>query len=191
MTWPLYIFAGGKSVRFGPEDKARALLDGVPLVVHVARALATHVSDITVVGRTPGQYEDLGLRTIADHALDLGPLGGLQAALQDAPTPHIFVTGCDLIGPRGAWLSALAEAPGPAAAYRDDVRWHPMFARYGRALLPEVEARLARGDLAMWRLLDAVDACALPLPPDWSSMYSVNTPDALRRPPPSPDVPHD
>lgn len=190
MTWPLYIFAGGQSVRFGPEDKARAEVAGMPLVLHVAQTLESYAACVTVVGRRPGQYEDLGLRTIADLRPDLGPLGGLQAALLDADTEHVFVVGCDQAYPHPDWLRALSTPQASAVAYRDDVRWHPMFARYGRALLPEVEARLERGPRAMWRLLDAVGARALPLPPDWSSMYSVNTPGDLRRLP-LPDVPHD
>lgn len=84
------ILAGGRSSRFG-ADKAMALLNGRTLLDHAMAGLAPHVADMVICGRDGG---------LADrpHA-DMGPLGGLNAALHHALS-HGFIgvltTGCDM-----------------------------------------------------------------------------------------------
>ena len=77
---PIYILAGGRSSRFG-SDKARAVLDGEPLIKRVARMAMPIAESTTIVADRTGKYDDLGLRSIADDPPHLGPLGGLAAAL--------------------------------------------------------------------------------------------------------------
>lgn len=79
------ILAGGRSSRFG-SDKAAALLDGKPLVDHVRDALLPHVDDIVICGGASAN-------ALPDWpAPDLGPLGGLCAALR-----YARATGCDAV----------------------------------------------------------------------------------------------
>lgn len=73
------ILAGGASRRFG-SDKAAALLEGRPLIDHIAAALKPHVSRLIVCGRAHPDLESVPDRPLAD----LGPLGGLNAALHYA-----------------------------------------------------------------------------------------------------------
>jgi molybdopterin-guanine dinucleotide biosynthesis protein A len=73
------VLAGGRSTRFG-SDKARALWNGRPLIDHVLDRLAMVASTVIVCGRRLP-----GATSIADRpASDLGPLGGLNAALHFA-----------------------------------------------------------------------------------------------------------
>ncbi|WP_174273975.1 molybdenum cofactor guanylyltransferase [Sphingomonas bacterium] len=72
------ILAGGRSTRFG-SDKALAPLEGRPLILWVAEALAAQCDEILICGR-----ELAGYRCVKDRpGPDLGPLGGLAAALHD------------------------------------------------------------------------------------------------------------
>lgn len=182
MSLPLYIVAGGRSVRFG-SDKARAELEGVPLLIHTARALAPSASSVTVVADRADKYADLGLRTIADRAPGLGPLGGLQAALEDLPAGDdwLLLGSCDLLGLRPRWVEALREAaadPHGVVAFHDQ-RWEPMPALYHRRVLPAVEAAITAGELTLWRLIEGCDPVALPLPAGWEAVVQVNTRDDL------------
>ncbi|MFC3440684.1 molybdenum cofactor guanylyltransferase [Sphingobium rhizovicinum] len=84
------VLAGGRSSRFG-SDKALALLDGKTLLDHAMAGLAPHVADVVLCGREGG---------LADRPHpDMGPLGGLNAALHHALS-HGFIgvltTGCDM-----------------------------------------------------------------------------------------------
>jgi molybdenum cofactor guanylyltransferase len=89
------IIAGGQGRRFG-GDKGAALLGGKALIDHVADALRPQVDALIVCGRAwPG------LDSVADRpAPDMGPLGGLNAALHAAQHEGfdmVLTTGCDVL----------------------------------------------------------------------------------------------
>jgi molybdopterin-guanine dinucleotide biosynthesis protein A len=184
LSLPLYIVAGGRSARFG-SDKARAELEGAPLLIHAARALEPVTSSVTVVADRADKYADLGLRTIADRATGLGPLGGLQAALEDLPPGDdwLLLGSCDLLGLRARWVEALREAavdPHGVVAFRAE-RWEPMPALYHRRVLLAVNAAIAADELTLWRLIERCDPAALPVPAGWDTVAQVNTPADLER----------
>jgi molybdopterin-guanine dinucleotide biosynthesis protein A len=88
------VLAGGRSSRFG-SDKALALWNGRSLLDHAVGSLGCHVDAVVVCGR---QVE--GLAGLADRpAPDMGPLGGLNAALHHAGQvgfDGVLTTGCDM-----------------------------------------------------------------------------------------------
>jgi molybdenum cofactor guanylyltransferase len=89
------IIAGGQGRRFG-GDKGAAMLGGKALIDHVADALRPQVDALIVCGR-----EWPGLDSVADRpAPDMGPLGGLNAALHAAQHEGfdmVLTTGCDVL----------------------------------------------------------------------------------------------
>ncbi len=89
------IIAGGKASRFG-GDKAAALLEGRALIDHVADGLRGQVDQVIVCGR-----EWPGTKSIADRpAADIGPLGGINAALHyaaDNDFGTVITAGCDVL----------------------------------------------------------------------------------------------
>ncbi|HEX7875718.1 MAG TPA: molybdenum cofactor guanylyltransferase [Sphingobium sp.] len=99
------VLAGGRSSRFG-SDKALAVMgDGRTLLEHAAAAIAPHVEAVVVCGRTVE-----GMAGLADRpAPDMGPLGGLNAALHHAASQGfdaVLTTGCDM----PVYPAALAQA---------------------------------------------------------------------------------
>ncbi|HUD93170.1 molybdenum cofactor guanylyltransferase [Sphingobium sp.] len=84
------VLAGGRSSRFG-SDKAMALLDGKTLLDHAMAGLAPHVTEVVICGREGG---------LTDRPRpDMGPLGGLNAALHHALShgfTGVLTTGCDM-----------------------------------------------------------------------------------------------
>lgn len=105
------VLAGGRSSRFG-SDKAQALLDGRPLLDHAVAALEPYVARIAICGRSDPRWISL-----ADQpAPDLGPLGGLAAALvhaRDHGFDAVLSTGCDMPSLPGAIVESLI-GEGPA-----------------------------------------------------------------------------
>lgn len=173
---PLYILAGGASRRFG-SDKARAELDGTPLVVRVARRLAPVVGPATVVAGAADAYLDLGLRTIGDIEPGRGPMGGLVAALADTDGP-VFLAACDLRDPRPDWAEAIV-ATHSTVAFKTERGWEPLFARYEQAALAVARGLLDAGEGSLQVLLDAVGT-PLPAPAGWPEESSFNTPEDVR-----------
>lgn len=180
---PAYILAGGRSRRFG-SDKARAQIDGQPLIRRLAEALAPLVSRTTVVAQHDAQYADLGLYTIGDRQPHRGPLGGLCTAMHDArriEAQWLFLVSCDLLEFKRHWLGQLLEARRPeldVVAFADQ-RWQPMPALYRVRLRERVDQHLQHNDTSLCRFIDAVESCALPLPVGWLPIAQANTPSEL------------
>jgi len=179
-TVPVYILAGGHSRRFG-SDKARALHDGVPLVVGVARALDGVSSRTTVVAASDGAYDDLGLTTIGDVVTDKGPLGGLSTAIEDCGEGGwFFVAACDWVGIRVEWVRELLsrrEESSQCVVYRSE-RYQSMFALYHTSIREKVRERLEDGRLSIQDLFPAIRTVSLPPPADWDRAVNLNRPPA-------------
>ncbi len=103
------IFAGGAARRFG-SDKAAALIDGRPMIEHVAARLRPQCDALAVVGR-----DWPGLIAVPDRPRPgLGPLGALAGALCHArDTGHALVltSGCDLPDLPADLANRLSPAP--------------------------------------------------------------------------------
>jgi molybdopterin-guanine dinucleotide biosynthesis protein A len=88
------VLAGGRSRRFG-SDKALALFQGRPLIAHSIDTLQRRCARVVVCGR-----ESDDLASLADRPRsDMGPLGGLNAALRhalDGGYDGVLTTGCDM-----------------------------------------------------------------------------------------------
>ena len=175
---PVYILAGGQSRRYG-SDKARTLIDGEPLIVCVAKELQDIASSVTVVARSVRDYDDLGLRTIGDSISDMGPMGGLLTALEDAgPADWIFLTACDWVGIQVAWARNLLDARSEdvlAVVYRSD-RFHPLFGCYHTAAQGNVLRHIQGKELKMQSLLGAMPIRSMPVPDEWDELINLNRP---------------
>ncbi|PXA83760.1 molybdenum cofactor guanylyltransferase [Nostoc sp. 3335mG] len=88
------ILAGGRSSRFG-SDKTLAMIDGRPMLEHVAERLCAQCEAVVVAGRDwPGM-----VRVDDRPEPDLGPLGGLAGALaygRDHGVDAVLSSSCDL-----------------------------------------------------------------------------------------------
>lgn len=129
------IIAGGRATRFG-GDKGAALLDGVALIDHAARTLAPWVDEIIVCGRPWPGY-----RGVPDRpAPDLGPLGGIAAALcAGEGFDAVLTIGCDMPAVPSSLVGALLAG---GTRYCSDA---PVLGCWSPALAETLEARLRGG----------------------------------------------
>jgi len=175
---PVYILAGGGSRRFG-SDKARALHNGVPLLVGVATALEPIADATTVIAARDGVYEDLGLRTIGDVIARKGPLGGLHTAIADrGGDGWLFLCACDWVGLQTVWARVLMNARTRGAhvvAYGTE-RYDPLFALYHTSIRPAVSQALGAGRLAMQDLLLRARTVGVEPPAGWDTATNLNRP---------------
>ena len=175
---PAYILAGGRSSRYG-SNKARARVDGRPLIAAVADVVRPVASRIIAVAGEAGEYADTGLVTIADQTRDLGPLGGFQAAFAHAAgDPWLLVLACDLAGLRTEWITALLQRPrdGLQAVYYTA---QPLVGLYHQSLRPQVDSLLEGPRCSVHALLERANKLSLPEPEGWETLRNVNWPDDL------------
>ena len=201
-SFPAYILCGGRSQRFG-SDKARALVDGQPQLLHLSHALQRAGHSVHYVADRADRYNDLGIACLVDEHPECGPLAGLSSALKhraaeiasrratavdlDRSCGWLLLVSCDQTAWDSRWFAelqraALAMHDALAAAYVDTA-WQPLPALFHVDLAAEVERRLLAGRLSLQQLLSQLDAegrCAKQqlanAPP---SAWSFNTPDEL------------
>lgn len=163
------ILAGGRSSRFG-SDKALATLDGRALIDRVIEALALQVDALVVVGRTHP-----GIACIPDRpAPDMGPLGGIAAALHHA-TVHgfaqVLTVPCDAPFLPAGLRGQLSAAPVAYLADLPVVGWWPASAG---AMLDTLLA--GGGSRSVRAFADRIGATGMAAP---SEIANINTPDDL------------
>ena len=162
------ILAGGKARRFG-SDKAHALYGGERLIDRVANALNAQCDALIMCGR-----EETGFACIPDlPGPDMGPLGGLNAALhhgRDYGFDMVLAAPCDIPNLPHDLASQLA---GEGAAL---VSGQPVVGMWPSALADEL-ARFMQGDrLAVMAFADLVGARRVELD---QPLGNVNRPEDL------------
>lgn len=188
------ILAGGASRRFG-APKALADIGGRSVVERVRSALERAADPVVLITHHPEWFASLDLRTRPDTIPGMGPLGGVHEALlwaAERGRPGALCVACDLPFLPAGLLRRLAElaseenadATVPESTGRGGVE--PLCAVYSVRALPEVEARMARGERRMTALLGALRTDRLPLEEvrrfgDPEVLFlNVNTPDDHR-----------
>lgn len=91
-TIAAFILAGGASRRMG-TDKSQLLFEGKSFVEHIAAALATISSEITVVGKPTSQSTNLA--HLPDVYPNWGALGGVHTALASSDADWCLIVACD------------------------------------------------------------------------------------------------
>ena len=98
------VIAGGRSTRFGDEDKAVADLAGTPMIRRVADRIAPVVDALVVncrgdqvspITEALDEYEH-DVTFAVDDRPDRGPMAGIMTGLRAAPTEYAFVVACDM-----------------------------------------------------------------------------------------------
>jgi len=194
------ILCGGKSQRFG-RDKARAEINGQPLISRVADLLAPHCQTVVAVAETADKYSDLGLVTLGDEITGDGPLAGLLTALhyvqsrspkEGEDSGWVLLTSCDLTELHPNWVVSLAAARSAESvavvftevtAERSDPLFQPFPGLYHVNLADSLAAALQSGARSFQRVLGELGGRvqAELLPVDWPSVPQINTAKQLER----------
>lgn len=167
------LLVGGASRRFG-SPKALAEIKGETLAERAWRTLGAVCDERIALGK---RVDGLGFPfPVSDDGTAVrAPLAGVVAGLRVAANDVcVFLpVDCPLVSP--ASLAELAEACADAAVPQTG----PLPGAYRRTALPELEQRLADGDLELRRAVEALDTRVVELDPD--ELVNVNTEGDLRR----------
>lgn len=193
MTPPLYILTGGKSSRFGQDKAFYQLPDGSLWYEHVYQKLGIAQADVVLVQPKKHPHEGIAERVIADTPPEIGPLGGIRAALQDrlnhAEAGWILLASCDLIHPSAHWITQLTQEAGQqapagvnacqAVVFQTD-RYHPFPSLLHTTALPAIDSSIAAQRRSLQLLLSQIETVTLPFP-DNQGPAQANTLGALIR----------
>jgi len=91
------ILAGGLNKRFHGKTKANIQISGVRIIARTIKILHEIFDDIVIVTNTPDEFKGYQHFTVVpDEIKNVGPLGGIQAALKAAKNEAVFVFASDM-----------------------------------------------------------------------------------------------
>lgn len=162
--WWGAVLTGGSSRRMG-TDKALLALDGSPMAMRVAAALAAAgAGEVVCVGGDDRGLRALGLDVVADRHAGEGPLGGILTALEVARGAVVLVAPCDLLAPDPRTFAAIVEGAVPPALAAVPVvggQRQPLNAAYRGDAAPLLQAAFAAGERSVRRALATVPVIEL------------------------------
>lgn len=180
------ILAGGKSCRFGGNDKGLMTLAGKPMIEYVIDAITPQVDEIIInANRNIEVYANYGFRIIQDSFNYAGPMAGMAAGIEASATNFVLTLPCD-----GPWLpeqlvsrlnKRLELSRAMVSIAHDGERMQPVFALFRREILPEILSYLNAGDrkLQLWLSQQNLAIADFSDHPD--AFVNVNTPEERDR----------
>jgi molybdenum cofactor guanylyltransferase len=142
------VLCGGRSSRMGEE---KALLDsgGEPLVIRVARRLASVSDPVMLAPGRIGRLGDLGFPEVSDEVPEAGPLAAIVAGISASPHPTVAVVAVDMpdASPEVFALLSRLRLDEDAVVPVTSTGPQPLHALYSRSALPHLRAALASGRL--------------------------------------------
>lgn len=195
--FPAYIFAGGRSSRFG-SDKARAEVLGQLQLPRLIRLLEAQGHSVSVVADARDRYRDLGLDCLVDQQPGSGPVTALLTAARHREAQlgsgWFLCLGCDQLRWLVTWTRALVNESKRAAhaapcelvtfsglASVEEDRFQPLPALFHTALATTIKNAICNGKgaslMAVLRETPKSSVFVDESPRGWS----FNTPDELHR----------
>jgi molybdenum cofactor guanylyltransferase len=184
------LLAGGKSTRMGVS---KALLDcnGTPLWLFQIEKLVRLRPDQLFFSVQRGMHFPSGSWTfVHDRSPDIGPLGGLEAALRLTRADFLVTLAVDMPSMTAEFLSFLLEKAGPTGVVPLlEGFYHGAAAVYPAKILPLVEQVLAGSDRSFQHLIrealrfgmmktQEISAAERGLFANWNAPEDVNEADA-------------
>ena len=91
------ILAGGANKRFNGKTKANIQISGVRIIARTVKILHDIFDDIIIVTNTPEEFKGYShFNLVPDEIKNVGPLGGIHAALKAAKNDAVFVFASDM-----------------------------------------------------------------------------------------------
>ncbi len=187
------ILAGGKSSRMG---RNKALLDfgGRSIIEHTVDLFKSIFAEVILVTNTPGEYANLGIKTVTDIFPGKGSLGGIYTGLIHSAHDYSFIASCDMPFLRRELIEFLISLKEDYDAVVPRLKdgYEPLHAVYSKRCIKPIESMINKGDLRIIgfypevRVREVSEEELTPFNPESSSFININTPeeyeDAVRRP---------
>lgn len=152
-----YILAGGKSSRMG-TDKGLMLLNGKPVVQQIIEQLQSAVEKIYIVSNK-SDYGQFGFEVIPDQINNIGPAGGLHAALLHTDKALNFVVSCDMpfINTKGVNYILEKADQSTITLPRHGKSIEPLFGIYTKGCFTKWESLILSGEIKLQEMITYFD----------------------------------
>lgn len=172
------IVMGGSSSRMG-TDKYNLELHGKTFLERTIQALQTITQNIVLntSRRTP---EAFSYPVVKDQYVDIGPLAGIHALLQNSNTPFVVVISCDLPLLSSLHIDYLISKAnsvnGQAYVFRNPSGHIPLLAVFRTSVVSAIESQIESGQYAFREALAQLDTVYIDMPEELAfGVKNINT----------------
>lgn len=171
-----FVLVGGRSSRMG-RDKALLRSTSSSLLEEVASKVAAAAGSVALIGE-PERYGKLGWDCLPDLRPGLGPLAGIEAALESRRGELNLIIACDMPGLENRWLQRLLQKAEETSALcvvaRDgNQHIHPLLGVYRTKCVSAVRNALGRNQLRVSDLIRELHPVTLDFE---QTIWNLNTP---------------
>jgi molybdopterin-guanine dinucleotide biosynthesis protein A len=131
-------------------DKALLEIDGEALLARTLSLLASVTHDVRIACGVTPRYAEFGRALVLDRTADLGPLGGLEAALAQSGAEYVLATACDMPRLDARLIESLLAAARARAldvcVVRSERGVEPLCGVWRTSMLTPIRAALEHGE---------------------------------------------
>ncbi len=145
------ILSGGKNERMAGKNKAFLEVDGVPVIQTAINTLGNIFKEVILVTNTPEDYQRYAkdCLIVRDLIKDIGPLGGIHAALSQTSKQAVFFIACDMPFLHNdlivRQLALFNSVESDALVPRINSQIEPIHAVYRKSIKEKIETFLREG----------------------------------------------
>ena len=178
MRYGCVILAGGKSLRM-KKDKALLKIYNTTFIDCLTSEFDCFEEKLISRGKQSALIRP-SWQLLDDIYHDIGPVGGLHAALVYCESEALFTVSCDMPLVKkelaDSLISMLTDDIEAVVVKDKTGRIHPLCAVYRKSILPIVEEQIKKEDYRMQHLLDKLNVCWCMIEDD-TMLKNINTPE--------------
>jgi molybdopterin-guanine dinucleotide biosynthesis protein A len=184
------ILAGGANKRFGGIIKAKLNVGGRPIIARMLETIGEIFDEILIVTNTPEEFQDYCMHSlVSDLIKNIGPLGGIHAALKSVSGEAVFVFAGDMPFPDADIITKMIEQYSKTRCQiivpQVNKYIEPLLGIYSVSVLPELENFISEeGNYAIHCFLNRMDVCYIELenrPETFTALTNINKPADLKQ----------
>lgn len=184
------ILAGGGNRRFNGIVKSNILVEGKTIVSRLIEVMDDFFSEIIIITNTPEEFKDYTkYKIVCDQIKDIGPLGGIHAALKTSTKEAVFIFAGDMPFPDRNLINYLIskyyKSRCQVVIPRVNDYIEPLLAIYNVSVVGHLETYVSeRNNYAVRNFLKEVKVCFAELenkPEISTALTNINYPSDLKR----------
>ena len=179
------ILAGGRGQRFDNLDKGWLRYNNRPLIRYAMDAISECDTHLISANRSIHDYQELDALVVKDRRADfIGPLSGIESAMNASSAEWFYVVSVDVVGLSADWLDHLIEKQQVTKALWVGTHIHdrlqPLVGLWSRQLLPMISEYLDQGERRVMEFVAPWQDSYATIPSD-QLVINVNTPEVLEQ----------
>lgn len=185
----LAILSGGQNSRFHGFNKSFIKIQEKRIIDFQLEAFNKLFAEIIIVSNTPDLFAEFqNVKLVSDRFSEIGPLAGIDAALNCSVNDQVFVIGCDMPFFNNNVMDKIIDkyfqSDYSIVITSIDQRIQPLFGVYSKRISKDIESLIQSSEKkSVMRLVDSQKSKIIPLSKEELEaldFYNINSPFDLK-----------